>query len=390
MTSAGNRGERGAGTGSGNSSPDDSTENSVVFTPFSGPTDQADGRRLLVPQAKAEPPPSSLGAAASLAVTRVGNLSGMPRGNRWLIDQLWAASGVGIVGGTPKTGKTWLGLEFAVAVASGTPALGRFDVPEAGPTLVYPAEDQPEAVRDRVEALCAHRDVDVDSLALHVITAERLSLDNEADRRGLEEALETVKPKLMLLDPLVRLHAGAENHAGHISKLLGYLRGLQRRFGVAIVLTHHVSKKGRAEGGLGLRGSSDLHAWGDSNAYLHRNKGKVILQLEHRSAPALDPLEVRLVSDAHDGGVRWEIDFELDEEVEGVQTRAPAPHPELPLAEQIVKLLEASDVSLSQVSLRRVLRVRNKRLTDALRELEQAGAIKRLGQVGGWCLGNVS
>jgi hypothetical protein len=38
----------------------------------------------------------------------------------WLVTDLWAASGVGIIGGEPKSCKTWLGLDIALSVASGT------------------------------------------------------------------------------------------------------------------------------------------------------------------------------------------------------------------------------------------------------------------------------
>jgi hypothetical protein len=40
--------------------------------------------------------------------------------HRWLIDGLWAEEAVGIVGGEPKCCKSFLALDMAVAVASGT------------------------------------------------------------------------------------------------------------------------------------------------------------------------------------------------------------------------------------------------------------------------------
>ena len=46
------------------------------------------------------------------------------------------------------------------------------------------------------------------------------------------------RPDLLILDPLVRLHAIDENAAGEIAALLGYLRLLQRKTGVAIALVH--------------------------------------------------------------------------------------------------------------------------------------------------------
>ena len=65
----------------------------------------------------------------------------------WLIDQLWTAQAVGIIGGTPKSYKTWMALEMAVAVASGSPCLATFAVPAPGPVLLYAAEDSESALR---------------------------------------------------------------------------------------------------------------------------------------------------------------------------------------------------------------------------------------------------
>ena len=43
-------------------------------------------------------------------------------GPAWLVETLWAEEGVGIVGGAPKCCKSWLALDLALSVASGTPA----------------------------------------------------------------------------------------------------------------------------------------------------------------------------------------------------------------------------------------------------------------------------
>ena len=64
-------------------------------------------------------------------------------GPAWLVEGLWAEEGVGIVGGAPKCCKSWLALDLALSVASGTPALGTYAVPRAGPVLVFAAEDPP-------------------------------------------------------------------------------------------------------------------------------------------------------------------------------------------------------------------------------------------------------
>jgi hypothetical protein len=47
---------------------------------------------------------------------------------QWLVQGLWSDQAVGILGGEPKCCKSFLALDLAVSVASGTPCLRRFAV----------------------------------------------------------------------------------------------------------------------------------------------------------------------------------------------------------------------------------------------------------------------
>jgi len=189
---------------------------------------------------------------------------------QWLVQDLWAADAVGVIGGAPKACKSMLGLDLAVSVASGTACLGRFEVHTPGPVLVYLAEDALPHLRDRVAQLCRHRGLSLHSLKLHVVTAPSLRLDIERDRNALDRTLAALTPKLLLLDPLVRLHRLDENSAADVSGLLGFLRHINRTHHLAVVLVHHMAKRSRRDLGQTLRGSSDLHAWTDSACYLVR------------------------------------------------------------------------------------------------------------------------
>ena len=214
----------------------------------------------------------------------------------WLIENIWLKNACGIIGGQAKCCKSWLGLEMALSVASGTPCLKKFDVPEPGCALVFMAEDRVEEVKLRVAHLANNRGIGIAGLNLHLITAPVVRLDSSDDCKRLEATLVHLQPKILVLDPLVRLHRLDENSAREISGLLGFLRELERKHNVAIVLTHHASKRANARHGQSLRGSSDLHAFGDSNLYLTRQGRDLTLTVEHRSAPSIDPITLRLVA----------------------------------------------------------------------------------------------
>ena len=293
--------------------------------------------------------------------------------DRWLVRELWGRTAVGIVGGAAKSLKTWFGLDLAVSVASGTPALGHFEVEVRGPSLVYLAEDALAQVRTRLECLCHNRGLDIGALDLLVITSPVLRLDTGRDQARLRATLSRLRPKLLLLDPLVRLHRLDENSSLDISGLLGYFRELQRSFDLAVILVHHTGKKQRPQPGQTLRGSSDLHAFGDSNAYLARKREEITLTLEHRSAPSPKPMALELFSSG-DG-----IDTHLK-----LRPQMSAEEEEPTLGKLVLKLLEKNSTPLTRTEVRANLRVNNQRLGEVLGALERSGEIHR--RSSGWAL----
>lgn len=309
-------------------------------------------------------------SAEPLPVHRVGDLPSDPPERRWLIREVWARSALGLIGGAPKCCKSWLGLDLATSVASNTPCLGLFPVDDPGPALVYLAEDSLAAVRARIQALCHHRGLDLGSLDLNVIAVPVLRLDLASDQQRLMATLENVKPRLLLLDPLVRLHRLDENSASEISGLLGFLRQLQRTYDTAVVLVHHASKKQRAQPGQALRGSSDLHAVGDSNAYLARQKdGLLVLTLEHRAAKPPEPMTLELVSGPDGTATRLEV-----------RSASGPANPEDSHTPLRIKALDAfgqAQQPLRRADLRDRLRVNNERLGHTLAELEADRVIHR-------------
>jgi RecA-family ATPase len=71
-----------------------------------------------------------------LPVARAWELPVCPPERRWLIEDLWADQAVGIIGGEPKCGKSFLALDLLVAVASGVPCLRRFAARQRGSVLL--------------------------------------------------------------------------------------------------------------------------------------------------------------------------------------------------------------------------------------------------------------
>jgi hypothetical protein len=295
---------------------------------------------------------------------RPHELAAFPPERRWLVEGLWGAQAVGLIGGEPKCGKSFLALDLAVAVATGAPALRRFPVTQTGPVLLYAAEDPPPVVRQRLLGIARAANVTFETLDLHLITELALRLDLEADRVRLRDTVCALRPRLLVLDPFVRLHRIDENAASEVAPLLAFLRSLQRRTGVAVVLVHH-ARKGAAHlrGGQALRGSSELHAWGDSNLYLRRQGERLRLSTEHRAAASCDDLTLSLRSQGEALALHVVEPTPLSKSLQ--------PHADAGLEPRLLDLLAQTDAPVRRDTLRRVCRVRNDTLGHTLARLVQ-------------------
>jgi len=302
-------------------------------------------------------------------VQRPFELTAQPETNRWLIEGLWTDQAVGILGGEPKCCKSFLALDLAVAVASGAACLRRFPTRQTGSVLLFAAEDALDQVRRRIEGIAAAAQVSFESLDIHVITAPEIRLDLPADQTRLEQTVASLKPKLLVLDPFVRIHRVDENVAADVAPLLGYLRGLQRRHATAVLLVHH-ARKGAAHlrAGQALRGSSEIHAWGDSNLYLRRHGDRLSLTVEHRSAAPIESLPIALKS----SGQALALHAVENPPPNHPAILAPTP---TPATQRIEQALAASGEPLLLRQLRLASRMKTTTLCAALATLTASGRV---------------
>jgi len=301
-----------------------------------------------------------------LPVQQASQLARSGPQTQWLVEDLWGDQAVGILGGEPKCCKSFLALDVAVSVASGAACLRQFPVRRTGPVLLFPAEDSLAVVRQRLEGIAAAAQVDFASLPVQVITAPSLRLDTPTDCQRLSRTVEQQRPILLILDPLIRLHRVDENDATQMAALLSYLRGLQRQFQLAVLLVHHARKDSQSgRPGQALRGSSELHGWGDSNLYMRRRGPQLTLSTEHRAAPSRDHLPLQLVQDGP------ALSLAVAAKLETQPEAAPTP------VERVRQALAQVDEPVAARQLQKLCGIRTAALCAALAELAAAGEVVR-------------
>lgn len=183
---------------------------------------------------------------------------------------LLPAQGILFVGGEPKVGKSLLVANLALSLAAGSDRLG---FPIAAPRRVLLCQFElplPQCVSRLATMRCvmgsaADQNLFVDPRATgHLLSAPQ----------GLQHflaAAQAAAAEVLLLDPLYSMHDQDENDTRAMAALCQSLLRLREASQAALIVVHHVRKSiGRYEIGSAFRGSSALHAVGDSYLLLTR------------------------------------------------------------------------------------------------------------------------
>jgi AAA domain len=224
-----------------------------------------------------------------------------------LVSDLLAENAIAAIVGAPKAGKTWLSLEIAVSVVTGQPVLGRYTVPSAGPVLVILEESGRAALHRRLDMLARGRGIRSGQLRdLHFAANARVRLNGPEWQERLIETAQELRPRAILLDPLVRLKGASvdESSQREMGPVLDFMRDLRDAASATVGYVHHTGHAGGHQ-----RGSSDLEAYWESKITLTSNTdGSSELAAEHREAEAPEPVTFRRTWDQRTRTIRLEAD----------------------------------------------------------------------------------
>lgn len=213
----------------------------------------------------------------------------------FLVQDFVVAESVGVMAGEPKTMKSTVALDLAVAVASGKPFLGRYAIVDTCPVLYIQEENSAADIMSRLQRIALHHGVatadaggvNVAAIPLYIMNNKGVNLTSENDQKILEQVIATKDVHLLVLDPWYMMVAGIdEDRSKEVSPVLKFLTHIRNDYHCTVILVHHFKKGQEVRAGQRMRGSSVFHAWVESGLYFSLNKGRegeVIIDREFRS-----------------------------------------------------------------------------------------------------------
>lgn len=171
--------------------------------------------------------------------TRVATLSSAPP--RWLIKSVLPRTEDPVVlFGSSGSGKSFLAIDLAAAIARGVPWRGN---KTAKGRVLYIAAEGMGGIRKRIEAYCRHHEIAIDALDIDIIAASPNILEAD-DIKELVKSIRAFGPyDLVIIDTLAQVTPGANENAGEDMGLaLANIKAVQRATHATVVVVHHAGK----------------------------------------------------------------------------------------------------------------------------------------------------
>jgi len=184
------------------------------------------------------------------------------RAPEYIIMELFEADTLGLIFGDPGCGKSFLAVDIALSVATGTPFHGR-DTKQG--SVFFIAGEGHNGLARRFAAWSQARGVSLTGVPLFKSERAAQFLDG-ASARAVADAVAGLaarhgSPALIVIDTLARnFGAGDENNTSDMSDFVVAVDDLKARFpGCSVLIVHHSghADKQRARGAMALKGALD-------------------------------------------------------------------------------------------------------------------------------------
>ncbi|HRX83502.1 MAG TPA: helicase RepA family protein [Phycisphaerae bacterium] len=241
---------------------------------------------LVTPPTPAPPPPPRI------RLTRADQIEMRPP--HWLLRGMLERDTFALIFGDPGCGKSFLAIDWACRVATGTPWRGH-DV-RSGP-VVYVAGEGQQGFGRRIRAWSEHHGVSLADMPLYLAPA--VAIPSATDLVALVTAIDAGvtallgEPILIVLDTLARCFGGGdENSTQDMSRFVSACDAIRQRYSCTILVVHHAGHgdKSRARGAIALKAALD------AEYRLANDTGLLLTATKMKDAEMPPPLALELVT----------------------------------------------------------------------------------------------
>jgi hypothetical protein len=189
----------------------------------------------------------------------------------WAVRNLIPA-GVALLAGAPKTGKSWLALGVAVAVATGGKALGKVNV-DQGDVLFLALEDTPRRLQSRLRTMLG----DAPGPEALTLVIECPPLGQGGEERIAAWLDQHPDARLVVVDVFARLRPTQTSSAVYQADYdsVAKFKAIADQHQVAMVLVHHTRKLEADDFVDAVSGTAGLGGAADAVLVLRRVRGKL-------------------------------------------------------------------------------------------------------------------
>lgn len=265
--------------------------NDLMWMPPEPPDEPADETILRTERSMDAPAPPAPPPPPRIRLTRADQIEMRPP--HWLLRGMLERDTFALIFGDPGCGKSFLAIDWACRVATGTAWRGQ--AVKGGP-VVYVAGEGQQGFGRRIRAWSEHHGVNLANVPLYLAPA--VAIPNPTDLIALITAIDTGvatvgQPAMIVLDTLARCFGGGdENSTQDMSRFVSACDAVRQRYGCTILVVHHAGHgdKSRARGAIALKAALD------AEYRLANDTGLLLTATKMKDAETPPPLALEIVT----------------------------------------------------------------------------------------------
>ena len=308
-------------------------------------------------------------------------------GVSWLVDEWLPDKSITFLISPPESYKTWLLLDLAVSVSAGVPFLGRYQINNPGPTMIIQQEDSHSGLTDRL-ALIVEQKLNalpklgedewvvpaMPDIPIYVHPDRQLRFSDKKVLEEMEKQIETIKPKIILIDPLYSTTDSTDNYMADLANRMMILKTWRDKYGCSFVIAHH-SKKNLDPDSTAREdswGSQFLNAFLEAGWQVRRNprlaQNEVVVRRHSKVMGNQSPISLTF-----DISTRYPMRYNV---IARPYEMAPAGETRQPAQANLLDLMQQGPVSQADICSK--TGKNRSTISRQIRQLEAAGLVEKM------------